>query len=111
MVRKYICAWKNKARFTERCRRSIATSISPAVWSMYDWVQEGLPRTQNSTEPWHRRWKSVISANHAEVHHILEELRKEHRRVEIDPNATSGARQVLAEQDRFSGVIRDSKIL
>uniref|UniRef100_A0A5S6QL55 Uncharacterized protein n=1 Tax=Trichuris muris TaxID=70415 RepID=A0A5S6QL55_TRIMR len=54
------------------------------MWSVYDCVLAGLPRTQNSIEAWHRRWETVVGESHVSVYRLLEEIRMEQRRVEID---------------------------
>ena len=32
----------------------------PRLWSVYDCMHNGFPRTQNSVEAWHRRWENLI---------------------------------------------------
>lgn len=56
--------------------------FTPKMWSVYDSVEENIPRTQNNIEAWHRRWENIIGRAHPGLHYIIEEFQKEQRRVE-----------------------------
>ena len=54
----------------------------PELWSVYDLQQEGLARTNNAQEAWHRRFNEVIGRCHAGLFPTIKELRKEQHRSE-----------------------------
>ncbi|XP_035232318.1 uncharacterized protein LOC118204106, partial [Stegodyphus dumicola] len=50
-----------RGRMRRRLRNGIAVRVPsmfpPALWSVFDSLQLGTPRTQNAVEAWHRRWE------------------------------------------------------
>ncbi|KFD47100.1 hypothetical protein M513_12010 [Trichuris suis] len=44
-------------------------------------MQDGLPRSQNSVEAWHRRWESLVGGPRVGLYRIIEEFRREQRHV------------------------------
>ncbi|KFD46250.1 hypothetical protein M514_24728 [Trichuris suis] len=111
-----VVEWFENTYVHGRTRRVLRNGVAvrspplfpPALWSIYDCMQEGLPRTQNSIEAWHRRWKSVIGADHAGIYHTLEELRKEQRRVEIE--AERDLRSEASFSRRAQSLRRDQRL-
>jgi hypothetical protein len=53
------------------------------LWSVYDSVELGIPRTQNTIEAWHRRWETLVGQAHVGVYTIIEEFQKEQHQVEL----------------------------
>ena len=47
------------------------------MWSVHNRVEEGLPRTNNHIEGWHRRMQSNVGAHHPSIWHFLDVLRRE----------------------------------
>ena len=47
------------------------------MWSVHNRVEEGLPRTNNHVEGWHRRMQSNVGAYHPSIWHFLNVLRRE----------------------------------
>ena len=41
------------------------------MWSVHNRVEEGLPRTNNHVEGWHRRMQSNVGAHHPSIWHFL----------------------------------------
>lgn len=56
----------------------------PDFWSVADNINNAFPCTQNSVEAWHRRWETLIGGAHVGVFKIIQEIRKEQNRVELD---------------------------
>ena len=47
------------------------------MWSVHNRVEEGLPRTNNHIEGWHRRMQSNVGSHHPSIWHFLDVLRRE----------------------------------
>ncbi|CAB4404355.1 unnamed protein product [Rhizophagus irregularis] len=55
----------------------------PELWSVYELIENGYPRTQNVVEGWHQRWGSLIGRAHVGVYSIIDEMRKEQHQTEL----------------------------
>ncbi len=55
----------------------------PQLWSVYDSIELGIPRTQNHIEAWHRRWGTLVGQAHVGVYTIIKEFQKEQQQVEV----------------------------
>jgi hypothetical protein len=53
----------------------------PSLWSVYDSMALGIPRTQNIVEAWHRRWETLVGESHVGTYTIIKELQKEQQQV------------------------------
>ena len=53
------------------------------LWSVYDSMELGVPRTQNKVEAWHRRWGTLVGQAHVGLYTIIQEFQKEQQQVEI----------------------------
>ena len=60
-----------------------APLFPPQLWSVYDSIEIGVPRTQNVAEAWHRRWDILVGQSHVGVYTIIKELQKEQQNVEF----------------------------
>ncbi|RWS19252.1 uncharacterized protein B4U80_01510, partial [Leptotrombidium deliense] len=49
-----------------------------SVWNCYYAALEGLPRTNNSIEGWHRAFQSLISADHPSIWTCIEGFKKDY---------------------------------
>ncbi|CAB4480039.1 unnamed protein product [Rhizophagus irregularis] len=54
-----------------------APLFPPSLWSVYDSMETGVPRTQNVAEAWHHRWNTLVGQSHAGIYTIIKELQKE----------------------------------
>ncbi|CAG8797744.1 1033_t:CDS:1, partial [Dentiscutata erythropus] len=54
----------------------------PQLWSVYESVELGIPRTQNSVEAWHNRWNTIVGRPNVSVYMLIEELQKEQQNVD-----------------------------
>jgi hypothetical protein len=57
--------------------------FSPSLWSIYNQVTQGYPRTQNFIEGWHNRWSNIVGRPHVGVYTIIEEMRKEQHQTDM----------------------------
>ena len=55
----------------------------PTVWTVYDSIKQGIPRTQNVVEAWHRRWECLIGRAHVGFYRLITEFQKEQQQVNI----------------------------
>ena len=53
------------------------------MWNNQHSVQQGLPRTKNAIEAWHRSFSCLVLCNHPSIWLFLEKLKKEQGLVEI----------------------------
>lgn len=51
--------------------------FSHHIWNCFDAVQQGLPKTNNSIEGWHRGFQSQISAEHPNIWKFISAIKKE----------------------------------
>ena len=57
------------------CRRQ--PPFAHDMWSVHNRVEEGLPRTNNRIEGWHRRMQSNVGALHPSIWHFLDVSQRE----------------------------------
>ncbi|RGB22407.1 hypothetical protein C1646_776132 [Rhizophagus diaphanus] len=53
------------------------------LWSVYELIENGYPRTQNVVEGWHQWWGSLIGRAHVGVYSIIDEMQKEQHQTEL----------------------------
>lgn len=85
-----VIEWFENNYLLGRVRRQIngipirGAPLFPApLWSVFDSVELGIPRTQNIVEAWHRRWNNLIARTHVGLFAIITEFQKEQQQVEI----------------------------
>ena len=61
-------------------RRNPMFSID--VWSIYDRVIDGLPRTNNSIEGWHSAFQRTVGSNHPTIYKLIEAMQLEQSHTE-----------------------------
>lgn len=59
-----------------RIRRAIPT-FNIVMWNVRDRVLQGLPRTNNSVEGWHRAFQQTVDCQHPTVLKLVEHFRRE----------------------------------
>ncbi|CAG8806150.1 3888_t:CDS:2, partial [Cetraspora pellucida] len=51
-------------KIPKSCDGTVATHglplFQPSLWSIYDSIELGVPRTQNVVEAWHHYWKTLV---------------------------------------------------
>jgi hypothetical protein len=52
----------------------LAPLFPPELWSVYELVELGYPRTQNLVEGWHNRWNNLIGKAHVGVYTMVKEM-------------------------------------
>jgi len=65
-------------------RRSPRYAID--LWNCHDAVVDGIPKTNNNIEGWHRRFSSLIGASHPTIWKFIDALKKEESLVKFKLN-------------------------
>jgi len=73
----------------------------PALWSVYDSMELGIPRTQNVVEAWHRRWETLVGESHVGVFTTIKELQKEQLQVGVQIERIFGGEQRPKQKKMF----------
>lgn len=66
--------------------RFSAPLFRPSIWSIFETNANGIPRTQNNIEAWHRRWNSLVGASHVGILKILKFIKDEQKTVQVNIN-------------------------
>lgn len=68
-------------------RMRLNVRVSPRFpipsWNVYSRVTDGLPRTNNSVEGWHRAFQQCVDCHHPSVYKIVKHFQNEQDHVEI----------------------------
>ncbi len=72
-------------RIQLRNRRK-APKYAHNLWNCYDSVTYGLAKTNNSVEGWHRRFHSLVAADHPSIWKFINGLKKEQNLNEVQIN-------------------------
>lgn len=62
------------------------STFSLDLWNQYDATLEGLPKTNNSVEDWHKAFLSLLAATHSNIWRLIDILKKEQGLTEIKIN-------------------------
>lgn len=54
----------------------------PDVWSVHHLMDQGLPRSNNYQEAWHRRFEVVVGRHHLGIYPTIHQLQREQHRTE-----------------------------
>ncbi|KFD48434.1 hypothetical protein M513_10652 [Trichuris suis] len=88
--------------------------FAPSLWSVFECMESGFPRTRNNIEAWHRRWKSLLGKVHVGVYQIVEEFRKAQRHVTKEDErllrgepCPQGKKEDIRHEERRQNVIRN----
>ncbi|KAG8237555.1 hypothetical protein J437_LFUL017180 [Ladona fulva] len=86
----------------------------PELWSAYDQIESGIPRTQNNVEPWHRRFNTLVGRPHIGVYKIIQEIAQDQirvqRRVEEivrGRHSTPSKKRYVHKERRLQAIIAD----
>lgn len=66
----------------------------PELWSVHGLQQEGLARTNNDQEAWHRRFNTVVGKCHIGVYPTIREFVKEQHRTEQELRRIDAGKKV-----------------
>lgn len=69
---KNVYRWFSKNYIDKQTRR-----YDPDFWTIIDNINENVPRTSNSAEAWHRRFKVIVGKKNTGVYKIIKALAKE----------------------------------
>ena len=68
------------------------------MWNQYNATLEGMPRTNNSVEGWHRGFDALTTRYHHSLYDIIENFRRE-----------QGLNELMVEQDYAGGPLYRNK--
>ena len=60
-----------------RRNRRAAAMFPLQLWNVFDRVQMGLPRSNNSVEAWNRHFQSVVGCHHPSIWKFIDKLKAE----------------------------------
>jgi hypothetical protein len=66
----------------QRRGRRAQPRFAIATWNIHDRVADGLPRTNNSVEGWHRAFNKFVAVDHPSVYHLIGIFHKEQKNTE-----------------------------
>ncbi|KAK3931305.1 WD repeat-containing protein on Y chromosome [Frankliniella fusca] len=72
-----------RARPGGRVRGRVPPLFPPHLWNCHQRTMEGLPRTTNTCEAWHRRLSSLIGKHHPSFFVFLGQLREEVGEIDV----------------------------
>ena len=73
-----------------RGRGRSAPMFAPSTWNCYERVLEGLPRTTNTAEAWHRRLNTIVGKHHPSFYVLLDQLRDEVEEINAEVTRAEG---------------------
>ena len=79
----YVHGKPRRRRFRNQAVTRNPPQFPPELWSIYELIDNGYPRTQNIIEGWHQRWNTLIGRSHVGVYTIIDEMRKEQHQTEL----------------------------
>ena len=83
-------------------RRNPIFSID--VWSIYDRVIDGLPRTNNSIEGWHNAFQRTVGSNHPTIYKLIEAMHLEQFHTENIITQIAHGRTVVKKNARYERI-------
>ena len=83
-------------------RRNPMFSID--VWSIYDRVIDGLPRTNNSIEGWHSAFQRTVGSNHPTIYKLIEAMQLEQSHTENIIIQIAQGRTVVKKNARYERI-------
>ena len=86
-----------------------------SLWNCYSGVLDGLPKTNNSVEGWHKEFSSLIAATHPTIWKFIDELKKQQSINDIKitqylagQNPELGGRRYRNLAERISNIVREN---
>ena len=76
------------------------------VWSIFQRVIEGLPRTNNSIEGWHLTFQGTVGTNHPTIYKLIEATQLEQSHTENLVTMIGLGRTVLKKHARYERIDR-----
>jgi len=94
--------WEDNFIGRQRRNRRGNPRFAITLWNMHDRVNDGLPRTNNSVEAWHRSFQQTADCHHPSVYKLVDQFRKEQDHVEqMVERFRSGYRQPEASKSKY----------
>ena len=76
--------WEDNCIGRQSRNRRAEPRFSIPLWNVHDRVTDGLPRTNNSVEAWHRSFQQTIDCHHPSFFKLIGQFQNEQDKVEID---------------------------
>ena len=78
-----------------------------ALWNMRLRVADGLPRTNNSVEGWHRAFQSSVSCHHPNIYKHIEHIQAEQDHTEqLIARFNAGDQTAVSSKNKYTKVTR-----
>ncbi|KAK3911523.1 V-type ATP synthase subunit I [Frankliniella fusca] len=68
----------------------VAMRVPPDIWNCYERTVQGLPRTTNTCEAWHRRLGTLVGKHHPSLFVFLDQLQEEIGEVDVQITRAEG---------------------
>jgi len=88
----------NYVRGRRRGRGRTAPAFPPSIWSCYDRALEGLPRSTNTAEAWHRRLNSLVGKHHPSLFTLIHHLQEEVAQIDVTIDRAEGGESPPAKK-------------
>lgn len=93
-------------------RRAVQPRYAPKTWNQYEAVLANSHRTNNVSEGWHNRFRTLVGKAHPDIFSLITELKKEQANTEVCMLELSMGRRVrnsparkwLQREDRILGI-------
>ncbi|XP_030072563.1 FLYWCH-type zinc finger-containing protein 1 [Microcaecilia unicolor] len=76
--------WEDTFIGCQRQKRRVEPCYPISVWNVCNRVMDGLPRTNNSVEAWHRSFQQTVDCHHPSIFKLVDHFRREQDRTEIE---------------------------
>lgn len=75
-------------------RRAVAPRYTPITWNQYDTVIANSHKTNNVSEGWHNRFRTMVGKPHPDIFKFIDEIKKEQGNTEVSLVELSLGRRV-----------------
>ena len=90
----------------ERRNRRQAPWFLLKVWNIHDRIADGLPKTNNAVEGWHRAFNRLVGADHPSPFNLLAVIRKEQSHTENTHMQMQAGRQTQGSKSKYVQLAR-----
>ncbi|CAG8786379.1 1499_t:CDS:1 [Cetraspora pellucida] len=91
-----------------------APLFSPQLWSVFDSLEIGIPRTSNTVEGWHNRCATLIGRQHVGLYTFIQEIQREQQQIEAQiehifhgEQHTKQKKHLAEKEKRITTIIND----
>ena len=73
-------------------------------WNVHNRLKDGLPRTNNHIEGWHRKLQASITSSHPNIWKFIDVLKKEQALVDVEINQILGGHKPPKQRKIYSQI-------